>query len=100
MKSEDLINSNELENPEITEEQTDSVVESEIEEVSETKKPVKEKVKKPSAKPKKTKAVDLTPEIEADTNENPVVENTVTETISETEQPLIELVEEKIGRLV
>jgi len=96
MKSEDLINSNELENPEITEEQTDSVVQSEIEEVSETKKPVKEKVKKPSAKPKKTKAVDLTPEIEADTNENPVVENTVTETISETEQPLIELVEEKM----
>jgi hypothetical protein len=124
MKSEDLKNSEELQNyentefekleqpvdsitqeavdsaKEITEEQIDSVNESEITEVSELKKPVKEKVKKTSEKPQKTKKVDLTTEISAEPTENYVVENTVTETISEPEKPMIEPVEEKTSEIV
>jgi hypothetical protein len=124
MKSEDLKNSEELQNyentefekleqpvdsitqeavdsaKEITEEQIDSVNESEITEVSELKKPVKEKVKKTSEKPQKTKKVDLTTEISAEPTENYVVENTVTEIISEPEKPMIEPVEEKMSEIV
>jgi len=119
MKSEDLKNSEELKNSEntefeqleqsidsdsqeavnsaneITEEQIDSVKESEIKEVSETKKPVKEKVKKTSEKPKKSKKVDLTPEISEEATETPDVDNAVAEAITEPEQPLIEPIEDK-----
>jgi hypothetical protein len=116
MKSEDLKNSEELKNSEntefekleqsadsgtqdevnsateITDDQADSVNESEITEVSETKKQVKEKVNKPSEKPKKADLISA--ETEEVIDESDLV-NTVTETVLEPEQPLIEPVEEE-----
>jgi hypothetical protein len=124
MKSEDLNNSNELKNSEttdfekleksvdtgalnvvdsgneITEEQSSTVNETEITEVSETDKPVKEKVKKTSEKPKKTKAVNLTPEISEETTEKTVVDSAVNDVVTEPEPPLIEPTDDKMVETV
>ena len=116
MESKDLKNSNELEKTEISElEKPEKTIDSETQEildsvdeitvekteatnddksveenVSEKKKQVKEKVSKKTEKPQKVKEVDPDTEIAEERTELVEVEETISETVIETEQPVIE----------